>query len=418
MINQDWERFGDDIRRTVQNAIDSQDFRKLNQTITNTINDAVNNISRNIKDIQGGNGYRKQSAAQSYPKKNLPELYRRVTSVKAGGTVLTALGMTAGGVFSVMLLFFLIGSFITGIYELPQIMVTALFMIIAAAGFVIGGVGTGIRARVRRFQTYIQVLGQREYCNIQELSQAVKKNTKYVVRDIEDMFSRGWFLQGHLDEQKTCLIVSDGMYQQYLQIEADRQQMVSEEKAESGWLWFKRNGKKSNGKNDKRQGKRIQSNVYDEENRRSKLPPEVRKVIEEGDAYISKIRTCNEAIPEPEISVKITRMETLVDKIFDRVEQNPESVDDIHKLMEYYLPTTVKLLEAYQELNAQPVVGENILSSKREIEATLDTLNVAFEKLLDSMFQETAWDVSSDISVLQTLLAQDGLTEDGLGKHL
>lgn len=81
--------------------------------------------------------------------------------------------------------------------------------------------------------------------------------------------------------------------------------------------------------------------------------------------------------------------------------------------MEYYLPTAIKLLEAYEELDAQPVAGENILSSKAEIEATLDTLNVAFEKILDSLFQDTAWDVSSDISVLNTVLAQEGLKEKG-----
>jgi len=105
-----------------------------------------------------------------------------------------------------------------------------------------------------------------------------------------------------------------------------------------------------------------------------------------------------------------------VDKIFDRVEQNPASVGDIRKLMEYYLPTTIKLLQAYQDLDAQPVQGENIISSKKEIEKTLDTLNRAFEKLLDDLFQETAWDVSTDISVLHTMLAQEGLTEDGLKK--
>ena len=82
--------------------------------------------------------------------------------------------------------------------------------------------------------------------------------------------------------------------------------------------------------------------------------------------------------------------------------------------MEYYLPTTIKLLEAYEELDAQPVQGENIISSKQEIEKTLDTLNTAFEKLLDDLFQDTAWDLSSDISVLNTMLAQEGLTEDGL----
>ena len=107
-------------------------------------------------------------------------------------------------------------------------------------------------------------------------------------------------------------------------------------------------------------------------------------------------------------------MEMLVDRIFDSVEQNPESVSDIRKLMEYYLPTTIKLLEAYEELDSQPVQGENIISSKQEIEKTLDTLNTAFEKLLDDLFQDTAWDLSSDISVLQTMLAQEGLTDDGL----
>ena len=127
-----------------------------------------------------------------------------------------------------------------------------------------------------------------------------------------------------------------------------------------------------------------------------------------------KIREANDAIPGEEISAKISRMETLVDRIFDRVEQKPDTVDDIRKLMEYYLPTTIKLLEAYEELDAQHVQGENIISSKQEIEKTLDTLNTAFEKLLDELFQDTAWDLSSDISVLNTMLAQEGLTEDGL----
>ena len=129
---------------------------------------------------------------------------------------------------------------------------------------------------------------------------------------------------------------------------------------------------------------------------------------------MKKIREANDAIPGEEISAKISRMEMLVDRIFDRVEQNPESVSDIRKLMEYYLPTTIKLLEAYEELDSQPVQGENIISSKQEIEKTLDTLNTAFEKLLDDLFQDTAWDLSSDISVLQTMLAQEGLTDDGL----
>ena len=85
---------------------------------------------------------------------------------------------------------------------------------------------------------------------------------------------------------------------------------------------------------------------------------------------------------------------------------------ELKKLMDYYLPMTIKLLNAYADMDRQPIQGETILASKQEIDATLDTLNLAFEKLLDSVFQDTAIDVSSDISVLHTLLAQEGLTGD------
>ena len=97
------------------------------------------------------------------------------------------------------------------------------------------------------------------------------------------------------------------------------------------------------------------------------------------------------------------------------MKEHPEVIPDLKKLMEYYLPTTVKLLDAYEDLDRQPIQGENITSSKKEIEATLDTLNTAFEKLLDSIFRDMAWDVSTDISVLHTVLAQEGLTEDVFG---
>ena len=85
-------------------------------------------------------------------------------------------------------------------------------------------------------------------------------------------------------------------------------------------------------------------------------------------------------------------------------------IDDLHKFMDYYLPTTMKLLNAYEELDKQELTGEHVQSAKTEIENTLDTINDAFENLLDSFYKETAWDVSSDISVLKTMLAQEGLT--------
>ena len=107
----------------------------------------------------------------------------------------------------------------------------------------------------------------------------------------------------------------------------------------------------------------------------SGMTPEVQAAIEEGEAYVRRIRQSNDAIPGVEISAKISRMEMIVQRIFERIAQHPENLSDIRRLMEYYLPTTVKLLGAYEELDRQPVQGENIVNSKKEIEASLDTLN-------------------------------------------
>ena len=86
------------------------------------------------------------------------------------------------------------------------------------------------------------------------------------------------------------------------------------------------------------------------------------------------------------------------------------ALDFIIKPVNYY-SFAMKLLNAYEELDKQDMQGENIKTAKSEIENTLDTINVAFENLLDSFYKETAWDVSSDISVLKTMFAQEGLTE-------
>lgn len=276
------------------------------------------------------------------------------------------------------------------------------FWIVAVPSAVLLGVSVGMAVKgirdlmgIHRFKLYTKEIGSAELCNISTLASKGGKSSAYVVKDIEKMIKKGWFRQGHLDKQKTCLIVTDKMYQQYLRLEEQKELQHKEEVLKM---------------EEQRKAQQSKESHY------KRLSPDVQKVVEQGDAYVRKIRECNDAIPGEEISEKISRIENIVDKIFDRVEQNPDSVSDIRKLMDYYLPTTVKLLEAYAEMDAQPVGGENIQTAKREIEATLDTLNVAFEKLLDSLFQDTAWDVSSDISVLNTMLAQEGLKDDGLKK--
>ena len=254
-------------------------------------------------------------------------------------------------------------------------------VILLAVFTALGITGTKLLSRVKRFQIYIEELQGREYGNVKDLALRVQKKEKFVVKDLETMIRKGWFLQGHLDEQKACLMTSREAFEQYQELMAQARQQKAREQ----------------------ESKERQKADAD---RRAGLDPKVQEVIEAGNAYIRKIRECNDAIPGEVVSEKMSRMELLTKRIFARVEQNPEVVTDIRRL------TAVKLLEAYEELDAQPVQGENILSSKKEIEDTLDTLNIAFEKLLDDLFQETAWDVSSDISVLKTMLAQEGLTKN------
>ena len=254
----------------------------------------------------------------------------------------------------------------------------------------VGLLAGGIKklGKLERFQKYIDTLGNHTYCNFEQLSAAVNKPVKFVKKDIKKMIDDRWFRQGHIDEQETCLITSNETYLQYTQTQkALEQKKQEEEKCQA-----------------------------EQERNRKNTPPEVQEVLDKGNEFLDKIHRSNDAIPGEEISAKISRMELIVEKIFEQAQKHPEIIPDLKKLMNYYLPMTVKLLDAYEEMDQQPVQGENIQASKKEIEDTLDTLNQAFEKLLDSVFQDTAWDVSSDISVLHTLLAQEGLTDDDFAK--
>lgn len=328
--------------------------------------------------------------------KQLPALYSGTVPAKIGGTMLFGVGCAAGSISLIGLAMVLLAGIGSGDMS-ASFWVASGGAAVFAAGFgCMAGAGNGILGRVKRFRSYIRSLGSREYCNVKELAEHLGKSPRFVVKDLEKMIQKGWFRQGHFDKHKTCLMVSDDAYKQYTDLLLQTEQMKAEtmEKQEDAT---------------RKRAKEVQKQAEEPD---SNLSPEVREVIRTGEEYIRKIHACNDAIPEREISAKISRMELLVDRIFDRVEQNPELVTDINRMMEYYLPTTVKLLEAYEDLDVEPVQGENIISSKKEIEKTLDTLNIAFEKLLDSLFQDTAWDVSSDISVLEMMLAQEGLTKD------
>ena len=413
MSNKNWEKFGEEIHKTVQDAVENQNYDKLNQAITDTINQAVDAVASGVKKAANTTqtkyrSYKIYTTDFEYAKrprekqpmegKYVPAKIETKVPSKIGTLVGTALGFVLGGSQLIVLIIFLVVTmFANAAFGVGSSVWTGIIGVVVAAlsgtGFYLGVQGTKKYYRIERFQAYLSTIGNKEYCNVTNLAEKVKKPVKTVLKDLEYMIQKNWFKQGHLDKQKTCFMVTDKMYTQYCQLE---QQKAIEQKETQ----------EREAKAQKKREEQIASGKI--------LSPEVQTIIDKGDEYVRKIRKCNDEIPGEEISEKIYRIEILVDKIFDRVEQNPKCISDIRKLMDYYLPTTVKLLEAYAQMDAQPAGGENIQTAKAEIEATLDTLNVAFEKLLDDLFQDTAWDVSSDISVLNTMLAQEGLKKDGL----
>lgn len=153
-----------------------------------------------------------------------------------------------------------------------------------------------------------------------------------------------------------------------------------------------------------------------EEKASSTGDPEVDKLIQEGKEYLKKLRAADDAIPDETLSADITRMEKASADIFRFIGEHPEKAPEIRKFMNYYLPTTLKLLNSYQRLSSQSVKGETISSTLFNIAGMMHTVADAFEKQLDSLFADEAMDISADITVFETLLKQEGFVEETKAK--
>ena len=261
------------------------------------------------------------------------------------------------------------------VLSLFTIGVTAAFAALAMSG------RKGI-ARMTRYVKYRSVLMKKSFASVKELSEATGVPEEKVIKELKELTAMGFFKQGHFDKKETTFICADEIYRLYQQSEESeriRQQEEAERRKQAGYI-----------------------------------PDEVVELLEKGNEYVRKIHEANDKIPGEEVSRKLDRMENIVARIFAEVQKNPSLAGNLNMFMDYYLPTTTKLMDAYIDMDAHPVQGENIQNAKEEIEGTLDTINDAFENLLDSFFKETALDVSTDISVMKNMMRQQGLTPDDL----
>lgn len=138
------------------------------------------------------------------------------------------------------------------------------------------------------------------------------------------------------------------------------------------------------------------------------------KMLKDGRLAIAEMKRLDDNIADPGISADIVRLEQVSQKIFDEVRRSPDKLPQIRKFMDYYLPTTLKLLNAYDRMSAAGVSGENIDTTLAKVEGMMRTIVSAFEKQLDALFGAEALDISTDITVLENMMAREGLTGDPL----
>ena len=364
---QNLDELGRIICDTVDRAINSQDFQQLNQSIRQTVERAVS--------ARRESGSGSAPTAISKSKKLYCSPFWK--QAKAIGQMWCGFHVSAFGALGIL------GAALSEEPVSGALFMAGFFMAILGLGLWMFFGGMRTNALCRRFKIYRRIIGDNTHCTLKLLAAGMDKSVDFVRQDLQRMIDKRFFKEGYFNEEKTHILTS---HESFLNFEQCRVEL------------------------EERREETVQKNSAEQQN------TQVRAVLEQGKAYIEEVRRCNDAIPGEEVSEKISRIEMITQRIFDRVEEHPEIIPDLKKLMEYYLPMTVKLLRAYADMDMQPVQGETIQSSKREIEDTLDTINEAFENLLDDLFEDTAMDVSSDISVLNTLLAQEGLTGDDFAK--
>lgn len=140
----------------------------------------------------------------------------------------------------------------------------------------------------------------------------------------------------------------------------------------------------------------------------------VDSLILRGQQLLSQIRDENDRLPEPEISEQIDTVESIANQIFKAVIEQPAKAPQIRRFMDYYLPTTLKMLVAFRRMEEGNVTGEQADNARRRIRESLDMVIEAFNKQLARLYEDEALDITTDIDVLETMLKQDGLIDSGL----
>lgn len=390
---------GEDIARRLRSVIsdtmESLELDKLNQTVKNTIGSALDEARGQMeqcRESMENARWRRQpgpGTEEVHAKKPLEIRVR--WKGKVSGILLTVFGSIGMGIFGLTALALLAlmttsfgtaaGWWVLGICSA----VTAGFGVMLMKGITQNG-------RVSRLKQYVAELKRRgrSYCEISDLSRSLAKRKQFVKKDLRRMLRLGMLPDARMDEKEEWLMLDAETYRQYelsqKALEQQKQEAIKQQESQ-----------RRNRLNQEEAGLGEESDVD--------------KAIRQGEAYMASLDRLRDLLSGEPAAEKLVRLDRILESLFEALRKHPRQLPELEKFMEYYLPTTVKLVNTYYEFSLVEFPGENIREARKEIEQTLDTINKAFEKLLDRMYGDTAFDVMTDATVLQSMLAREGMTE-------
>ncbi len=332
-----------------------------------------------------------QQAQQWAPLAKAKKRFRSSWGLTASGVVMTAAGGAGMVFFAIPTLVVALTPAVVGA---PGVATTTILGILTAGFAALLGFGVRNLRRASKLKALTRAVGQREAVTFDDIAARMQVSPKAALSTSRTLIKGGYLPQGRIDDENTTLMVTENAYHQYRQFQQSQRQTLAEREAAEA-----------------ARAAEAAARAAHEQDLSERLTPEQRAFVACGRDYLRQLRSLDERINDAAVSERIVAIEEVVGRILARAEEEPAVIAGLDRLTAYYLPTTVKLLDAYDRLEEEPIQGDNIASSRREIEHTLEVLHGAFEKLFDDTYQDLSLDVSADISVLHAVLAQEGLTE-------
>lgn len=230
---------------------------------------------------------------------------------------------------------------------------------------------------LKRYKKYYKVLKFKKTELIDDLAENVSLSHKVVCGDLKKAIKYNLIPHGHFVKDNSVFMVSNATYDEYMSQKAEYD--------------------------------RYYDKLLEDRKRMDERTPEIEELMKRGKEYTASIHEINDIIKDQDISDKLDRMEDVVAAIFQEVDIDPSQARNLGMFMDYYLPTTKKLLETYVDMDIKKVKGENIRKTQAEIVDALDNINESFETLLERFYDEKEMDISSDIAAMGAMMKQEGL---------